>query len=145
MKVLYLNTSSKVAKIGLIQENQGDFLEFEAERNLFETLTERISSFLKDVKIKKEELTHIAVFEGPGGFTSLRIGIVTANTLSFALNIPIMKIAQKDEENLEENIYKKVTKKDFVTQVIPFYGKEPNITKSNKYWFILIITISFDY
>lgn len=132
MKVLYLNTSDKVAKIGLIQENQGDFIEFESERNLFETLTEKISAFLKDVKIKKEELTHIAIFEGPGSFTSLRIGIVTANTLSFALNIPVMKIAQKDEENLEENIYKKITNRNFVAQVIPFYGKEPNITKPKK-------------
>jgi tRNA threonylcarbamoyladenosine biosynthesis protein TsaB len=132
MKVLYLDTSNKVAKIGLIQENQGDFLEFEASRNLFETLTERIATFLKDVKIKKEELSHIAVFEGPGGFTSLRIGIVTANTFGFALNIPIIKITKKEEENLEENIYKKIEKREFVKQVIPLYGKKPNITKSKK-------------
>lgn len=48
-----------------------------------------IHNFLKENKRDWQDISAIEVKKGPGTFTSLRLGIAIANTLSFALNIPI--------------------------------------------------------
>lgn len=35
------------------------------------------------------DVSEIEVFEGPGSFTGLRVGVAIANALGFALNIPV--------------------------------------------------------
>lgn len=35
------------------------------------------------------DITEIDVFEGPGSFTGLRVGVAIANALGFALKIPV--------------------------------------------------------
>ncbi len=129
MKVLYLNTANKIVKMGLVSSDKSKFIEFEQNNDLVDNLSEKIDSFLKKNKIEFGDLTHLSVFKGPGGFTSLRIGIVTINTMAYLLKIPIIEIAQNQENNLENIIRKKISKKDFKEIVLPFYGKEPNITK----------------
>lgn len=52
------------------------------------------------------------------GFTALRIGVITANTLGFALGVPVVDADEKDE---------KINKLGF-SVIKPIYDKEPNIT-----------------
>jgi tRNA threonylcarbamoyladenosine biosynthesis protein TsaB len=54
-----------------------------------ELLAPAIRSLLESARLQPKELTAVAVGTGPGPFTGLRIGLVTAETLAFALNIPI--------------------------------------------------------
>ncbi|AEH01244.1 tRNA (adenosine(37)-N6)-threonylcarbamoyltransferase complex dimerization subunit type 1 TsaB [Lacinutrix sp. 5H-3-7-4] len=52
-----------------------------------------IEEVLKEAKIKKEELSAIAVSKGPGSYTGLRIGVSAAKGLCFALDIPLISIS----------------------------------------------------
>ncbi len=54
-----------------------------------ELLLVEIDRILKKNKLKLDKIKEIQVENKGGTFTSLRIGIVTANTLAYALNIPI--------------------------------------------------------
>jgi tRNA A37 threonylcarbamoyladenosine modification protein TsaB len=51
---------------------------------------------MKEVGLKYEDLTNLACTVGPGGFTSLRIGITAVNTLAYALGIPSAGIHLSD-------------------------------------------------
>jgi len=48
-----------------------------------------INQILKKNKKKISEITEIEVNLGPGSFTGLKIGVAIANTLGFALDIPV--------------------------------------------------------
>lgn len=81
-------------------------------------------------KIVAKKIKGIIIVTGPGAFSRLRTGVVTANTLAFALKIPIAGVNLQEADNLEKIIIlgmKKIAKGgDKIVE--PFYGKEPNIT-----------------
>ncbi len=80
---------------------------------------------------KLKTLKGIVVVSGPGPFTALRIGVATANTLAWALNIPIVGYALdefKDIQELAKIAENKIKKAKRGVIIEPFYGKEPNIT-----------------
>ena len=55
-------------------------------------LTPAIDKLLKTAQITPGHLELIAVSIGPGSFTGLRIGLTSAKTLAFALNIPLVAV-----------------------------------------------------
>ena len=131
---LYINTAldniieiAVIAKIGKIIGGMRKEVGFtEAEK-----LLPFIVSLLRRHNFSFKDLKGVFVAHGPGRFTSLRIGIATANTLAFSLKIPVLGI------DLQENaIYVKFDKlaKKFKKGVyaLPEYGREPNITKPKK-------------
>ena len=74
-------------------------------------------------------LSGIVCFGGPGSFTGLRIGHSIANSLSYALNIPVVQGVDQEwltegEIKLREGSNEKV--------IVPMYGSEANITKPKK-------------
>ena len=87
-----------------------------------EKLLPAIKKMLASKKNKLSNLTAIEVAsEGDAstGFTALRIGVVTANALGYALGIPV--------EGLGKKIRSKRFSKFDITR--PIYNKNPNITK----------------
>src|SRR5699024_7344353 len=52
-----------------------------------------IDQLMKEVKVIPEDLTKIVVAKGPGSYTGVRIGLTTAKTMAWALDIPIIGIS----------------------------------------------------
>lgn len=61
-----------------------------------EHLAPLIEAVLTDSGIVRQDLTAIAVGVGPGPFTGLRVGLVTARTLGFVLEIPVYGVCTLD-------------------------------------------------
>jgi tRNA threonylcarbamoyladenosine biosynthesis protein TsaB len=66
-----------------------------------ERLAPLIEAVLADGDVVRQDLTAIAVGIGPGPFTGLRVGVVTARTLSFVLDIPVYGVCSLDVIALE--------------------------------------------
>lgn len=61
-----------------------------------EMLAPGIERVLAEAGVRPADLTAIAVGVGPGPFTGLRVGLVTARTMAFALEIPVSGVCSLD-------------------------------------------------
>ena len=61
-----------------------------------EQLAPLVERCLTDAGIVRQDLTAIAVGTGPGPFTGLRVGLVTARTLAHVLEIPVYGVCTLD-------------------------------------------------
>ncbi len=84
-----------------------------------------IDKFLQEEKCVLKDVKGIAVVVGKGSFTSTRIAVTVANTLSYALGVPVVATSSIDEPDLITKI--KNAKKDVLVSAV--YSGEPNIGK----------------
>ena len=61
-----------------------------------ELLSPGIVAVLDEAWVQRQDVTAIAVGVGPGPFTGLRVGLVTARTLGLALDIPVYGVCTLD-------------------------------------------------
>ncbi len=61
-----------------------------------EQLAPLIDRALSGAGLVRQDLTAIAVGVGPGPFTGLRVGLVTARTLAFVLDLPVYGVCSLD-------------------------------------------------
>jgi tRNA threonylcarbamoyl adenosine modification protein YeaZ len=61
-----------------------------------ELLAPEITAVLDEAWVPRQDVTAVAVGVGPGPFTGLRVGLVTARTLAFALDIPVYGVCTLD-------------------------------------------------
>lgn len=129
--ILALKSAGEVTELVLmdVQGRQSARLEWQSGRQLAEQLLGQIEDFLNQNHTGLRELTGLAVFRGPGSFTSLRIGIATVNALAYALAVP--NTGAEGESWLAEGI--KTLKGQKNPQIItPLYDRGPNVTKPKK-------------
>lgn len=109
-------------------KQRGDF-------KVSEYLLPLIDKLLKKNKKVFKDLQGLIVVCGPGPFTSVRIAVAVANTLSYVLKIPIIGIENKkqakDEQNIKAGLLK-LKKVKIGSYIKPVYGGEANITRPKK-------------
>jgi tRNA threonylcarbamoyladenosine biosynthesis protein TsaB len=78
-----------------------------------EQLAPIIEAVLTGVGVVRQDLTAIAVGIGPGPFTGLRVGLVTARTLGYVLEIPVYGVCSLDVVALEAALGASPVGRDF--------------------------------
>jgi tRNA threonylcarbamoyladenosine biosynthesis protein TsaB len=92
--ILSLETSTTVCSVAL--HNNGKLVasaEMHKEQSHASKLAVLIDQVVKLVDIPMSAIQAIAVSEGPGSYTGLRIGVSTAKGLCFALGIPLLSVS----------------------------------------------------
>lgn len=67
-----------------------------SDRRHAESLTPMISFVMDQAGIEVADLATIAVDVGPGLFTGMRVGITTAQTMAWALDLPVVPVCSLD-------------------------------------------------
>ena len=93
MKILAIETTGPNASVALINENR-EVEEVTSDKTLshLQNLIPMIDDLLEKCKLKIGDVTHIAVSEGPGSFTGIRIGMATGKALAQALDLPAISV-----------------------------------------------------
>jgi tRNA threonylcarbamoyladenosine biosynthesis protein TsaB len=97
--LLAFDTATPLVTVALYDGEAGAVVaELTAERPMkhAEQLAPLIDRAMTEVGIVRQDLTAIAVGVGPGPFTGLRVGLVTARTLGYVLEIPVYGVCSLD-------------------------------------------------
>jgi len=95
---LFIDTSNRyIIKVGLGEK----IFEAEAKQGSSQKLLSFIDEKLKEEGTSINQISEIEVNTGPGSFTGLRVGVTMANTLGWALEVPVNGKNIKDGETVE--------------------------------------------
>lgn len=93
IKILTIETATRSCSICLSKDGQPWIVrEVQSQSGHAEQLTLFIQEVMKTANLDLKELDAIAVSQGPGSYTGLRIGVSTAKGLCYALNKPMLAI-----------------------------------------------------
>nr|WP_289039527.1 tRNA (adenosine(37)-N6)-threonylcarbamoyltransferase complex dimerization subunit type 1 TsaB [uncultured Allobacillus sp.] len=94
MNILAIDTSNRPMSVALYH-NETPLIEhtLNSKRNHSVQLMPAIDYIMKEVNIQPKDLSKIIVANGPGSYTGLRIGVTTAKTLAWTLNIPLVTVS----------------------------------------------------
>ena len=102
--ILNIETATKNCSVSLSKDGQTLSCKEMAEQNF--SHAEKLHVFIEDVLVENNfsytDLNAVAVSQGPGSYTGLRIGVSSVKGLCYALNIPM--IAVDTLEILAKNI-----------------------------------------
>lgn len=91
--ILSIETSTSICSVALHKDGELIGLrEIEETGAHAQKLMDLIDSVLAEQKLEIKELSAIAVSEGPGSYTGLRIGVSTAKGLAFSGDLPLIGV-----------------------------------------------------
>ncbi len=129
--ILAIKTDQPIAEIYLLDKSGNTVRNdiWQADRQLSQDILSRIVGLLKQAGGNLSQLSGLVVFEGPGSFTGLRIGISVANALAYAQHVPI--VGASGAKWLVEGVNQlpKTKPSNFIQ---PQYGAPPRITQPRK-------------
>lgn len=132
--ILLIDTTEQKQCAIAAARNDGSLLKQKVFSTLFtqiEQLLPTIARFFRRAGWQLADISGIAVVRGPGGFSSLRNGIITANTLAYALGVTVVGFKRSeyaDMSALASQASSKLKRTRVGSWAVPFYGQEPNIT-----------------
>lgn len=90
MKVLAIESASITASCAVCSDGNllGEYT-LNHKKTHSEKLMPLIESLMSELELKIQDMDVIAISEGPGSYTGLRIGAAIAKSLAFAANIPV--------------------------------------------------------
>lgn len=130
MLILTLRTDKPESEIAFFEGNKQLSADtWQAHRQLAETIHKRMAKNLQSIGKDWQDIGGIAVFQGPGSYTGLRIGISVANALAYSLDIPIVAANGKDWQNAG---IERLAKGQTDGQALPEYGAPAFVTRPKK-------------
>ena len=91
--ILQLETSTDVCSVAISKDGKLiNIAESQVLNSHSEVITLLIQSCLKESDLLISQINAIAISDGPGSYTSLRVGAATAKGLCYGLNIPMIAI-----------------------------------------------------
>ena len=130
MLILSVRTDKPESEIGLYDGPvQLAYDVWEAHRQLGTTIHHKIRDLLGSRGKTLHDIQGIVCFQGPGSFTGLRIGLTVANTLAYALEVPI--VTCQDPSWLESGIARLLAGQDDRI-ALPEYGSDAYVTPPKK-------------
>lgn len=97
MVILAIETSTKVCSAALVADGQIVSFQMDKESgNHARQLPLFITQLLDDAKQQNLTIDAVALSDGPGSYTGLRIGTSTAKGLCYGLNVPLVPIKTTD-------------------------------------------------
>lgn len=92
--ILCLETSTDVCSVALhADDGLVDSHEVHEPQAHAARLAVLVDEVLRQSRVKADRLSAVAVSEGPGSYTGLRIGVSTAKGLCYALDIPLLAVS----------------------------------------------------
>lgn len=127
--IIALRTDQPEAEIAVCNEHQVlERVSWSAHRQLAETLHVKLDD-LRRRNISKQGITGIIVYQGPGSFTGLRIGISVANALASTHTAPIVGVTGDNWITKGLSLLAAGTNQQLV---MPDYGAPAHITTQKK-------------
>ena len=92
--ILAIETTTKNCSVALFQDGKelSCHEELSQDYTHAEKLTVYIQELMKQIKLSFNDLDAIAISQGPGSYTGLRIGTSVAKGLCYSLEIPLISI-----------------------------------------------------
>ncbi|NCO10731.1 tRNA (adenosine(37)-N6)-threonylcarbamoyltransferase complex dimerization subunit type 1 TsaB [Candidatus Saccharibacteria bacterium] len=128
--ILCMDTSTPTCRLWLV-DGERTLLEdsWEAGRELSTGIFRYIQNCLEKTGAGWSDISGIVVFQGPGSFTGLRIGVTVLNTVAHAQAIPIVGTTGDDWRT--DGLGRLGDSEDDEL-VMPAYGAGAHITKPRK-------------
>jgi len=121
--ILNIETSTDICSVCISQDGR-DLSIRETERSYShsEVIAIFIDECIKEAGLTVKDLDAVAVSQGPGSYTALRIGAATAKGICFALSIPMIAVGTLDA--LKNSVIDKAGANDLIIPMIDARRKE---------------------
>lgn len=127
--ILLLDTSTPICRLSLVDGDWHYDDQWQADRELAKGLLGYLHQQLQKNGKDWADISAVGVFQGPGSFTGLRIGLTVLNTLADAQGIAIVGATGGD---WQATVLARLNARENDKIVLPFYGREANITQARK-------------
>lgn len=130
MLILTLRTDKPEAELGLFDgQQQLTYRVWSAHRQLAETIHQTLQDVLTSQNKQLADIQAIVMYQGPGSFTGLRIGLSVGNALAMSYGLPVS--GQTGDDWRENGIAAIMSGADSKV-VLPEYGAPVHITQQKK-------------
>ena len=128
-KTIFIIDTSDSDKIFLVLFKEGFLLNqkcIDSENRATDKLIGKIDNFLTGNNLGIKDIDLIGAVLGPGSYTGLKIGLTIANTLAWALNIPVAGMNKKEFDSYQDLAEKLEDQNDnnkFEHIIEPYYDR----------------------